>query len=41
VEIRPKSASLEPLIDFLTYLEPELWLKNPVFDKNKKVSQKV
>jgi len=29
------------LIDFLAYLEAELWLKNPVFDKNRKVSQKV
>jgi len=41
VENRPKFASLEPFIDFLAYLEPELWLKNPVFDKNQKVSQKV
>jgi len=38
LEIRPKSASLEPLLDFLSYLEPELWLKNPVFYKNQKVS---
>jgi len=29
------------LIDILAYLEAELWVKNPVFDKNRKVSQKV
>jgi len=40
-DTRPKSASLELLINFLAYLEAELWLKNPVFDKNRKVSQKL
>jgi len=29
------------LIDFLAYLEPKLWLKYPVFDKNQKLSQNV
>ena len=33
--------SLELLIGLLAYLEPKLWLKNPIFDKNKKVKQKV
>jgi len=37
----PKTAPLEPLIDLLAYLEPKLWLKNPVFDKIQNVSQKV
>jgi len=40
-ETRPKSATPEPLIDFLAYLDAELWLKNPVFDKNRKVSRKI
>jgi len=39
-ETRPKSASLEPLIDLLAYLEPKLGFKNPVFDKIQKVSKK-
>ena len=38
---RTWSASLEPLIGFLAYLKPKLWLKNPSFDKNKKVTRKV
>jgi len=33
-----KSASLEFLIGFLSYLETKLRLKNPIFDKNKKLS---
>jgi len=32
--------SLVPLIDFLTYMQPELWLKNPVFHKNQKLQEK-
>jgi len=31
--------SLELLIDLLAYLEPILWLKNTVLDKNQKDSQ--
>jgi len=38
-ETRLWSASSEPLIDLLAYLEPNLWLKNPVFHKIQKVSQ--
>ena len=33
-ESRLSIGSLEPLIGFLAYLEPKLWLKNRVFDKN-------
>jgi len=32
--------SLENLIGFLAYLEPRLWLKNPILGKNEKVSRK-
>jgi len=32
--------SLEPLIHLLAYLETELWLKNPVFDKNQEVHKR-
>jgi len=35
------SETLEPLIGFLAYPEPKLWLKNPLFDKNKKFPRKV
>jgi len=37
---RLSSMSLVPLIDFLTYMQPELWLKNPVFHKNQKLQEK-
>jgi len=40
MNIRPKSASIEPLIDLLAYLQPKLWVKNPVFGKIQKVSKK-
>jgi len=40
LETTPSSESLESLIHFLVSLGQKLWLKNPVFDKNKKVSQK-
>jgi len=40
VETRRSSASLELLIDLLAYLESELWLKNPIFHKNKKMQEK-
>ena len=33
LETRLSSESLEPLIGFLAYLEPKLWLKNTLFDK--------
>jgi len=32
---------LKPFIGLLAYLEPKLWPTNPIFDKNKKVKQKV
>ena len=35
------SESLDSLMGFLVYLKPKLWLKNPYFGKNKKVTQKV
>ena len=35
------SESLESLIGFLAYLEANLWLKNHILFKNKKVSRKV
>jgi len=38
---RLPSAALEPLIDFLAYLEPESWFINPIFDKNQKVAGKL
>ena len=41
LETWPKSTSLEPLIDLLAYLKAKLWLRNPVFDKIQKRSQKV
>jgi len=31
---------LEPLIDLLAYLEPELWPYNPVVHKNRKIVEK-
>ena len=34
LETRPKSASLEPVNDFLAYLEQKSWLKNLLFNKN-------
>jgi len=34
LESRQSIESSEPLNGFLAYLEPKLWLKNPVFDKN-------
>jgi len=40
LETRLQSASLEPLIDLLAYLEPKLWLKNPIFDKIQNVSKR-
>jgi len=40
LKTRPKSASIEPLIDLLAYLKPKLWVKNPVFGKSQKVSRK-
>jgi len=36
LESRLKSAFLEPLVDLRAYLEPKLWLKNPVLTKLKK-----
>jgi len=33
--------SLEPLIDLLANLEPELWLQNPFFKKIKKLQESV
>ena len=33
--------SLAPLIGFLAIMEPKLWLKNPIFDRNPKVARKV
>jgi len=41
LETMLSSAFVEPLIGFLAYLEPKLWLKNPIFDENKKVPRKV
>jgi len=41
VETRRSFASLDPLIDLLAYLEPELWSKNPIFHKNKNIAGKV
>jgi len=40
LETRWSSASLEPLIDLLPCLEPELWLKNPILHKNQKIAEK-
>jgi len=34
LETRPSSASLEPLIGFLAYLGPKLWLKKQKLDEN-------
>jgi len=39
LETRLTFASLEPLIDFLANLEPELWPKKPIFHKNKKLQE--
>jgi len=41
LKARPKSASLEPLIDLLAYLWPKFVLKNLVFDKIQNVLEKV
>ena len=41
LETRLSSESLEPLIGFLAYLEPKLWLKNTLFDKNINFLRKV
>ena len=41
LETKLWSASLEPLIGFLAYLETKPWLKNPIFDKNQKAARKV
>jgi len=40
LKARLKSASLEALLDLLANLEPRLWLKNSVFDKIEKVSER-
>jgi len=39
-ETRAMTWSLEPLISFLAYLEPKLWLKNQTLGKNS-IPQKV
>jgi len=41
LETRLCSVSREPLIDFLEYLEPELWLKIPLFFKNLNIAGKM
>ena len=41
LETRLKSPSLQPLIGFLAYLEPKLWFKNPICDRNAKATPKV
>ena len=41
LEFRLSSESIEHLIGFIAYLEPKLWLKKTIFDKNQGVSQKV
>jgi len=41
LESRLSSESLQHLFGFLAYLEPKLWLKNRVFDKIQRVTQKV
>jgi len=33
--------SLEPFIGFLAYLDPELWLKKPIFQKDEKLAGKM
>jgi len=40
LETRRKSTSSEPLIGFSAYLKPKLWLKNPIFNKNKKLRKR-
>ena len=40
LEIRRSSTSLEPFIDLLAYLEPELLPKKNILDKNQKVRKK-
>jgi len=40
LETRRSSASLEPLIDLLAYLEPELWPQNPFCTKKQKLQKK-
>ena len=35
------SFACKPLIGFLAYPSPKLWLKNPILDKNTNVTQKV
>ena len=40
LKTRPKSESIEPLTDLLAYVQPKLWVKNPVFGKIQKVSKK-
>jgi len=40
LETKRSSASSEPLIDLLAYLEPELWPKNPVLHKIQKLQKK-
>jgi len=34
LDTRLSSESLEPVISFLAYLEPKLWLTNPKLDTN-------
>jgi len=41
LETRLKSAPLESLIGFIAYLEPKLWLKNPISTNMKKLHKKV
>jgi len=41
LETRLLFVFLVPLIDLPAYLEPELWIKNPIFHKNQKVAGKV
>jgi len=41
LETRLSSYSLEGLIGFVAYLEPKLWLRNPIFEKNKNVPRKI
>jgi len=40
LETRPKSASLEPFADLLAYMDPEVWLKNSILTKFKKLQEK-
>jgi len=40
LKTRSKSASIQPLIDLIRYLQPKLWVKKTVFDLIQNFSEK-